>query len=129
MLYNDFLQVITQLAGNNKARITIQENTIFFERIKKNCWILHTKVYSGDDYLPSGVRSCMPSSGLLQWQQKGAYLKLDPHSHSVDLFEKIEIEEGKYIPFKYHLSNFVATATEWKETLQSFAESDAFHYS
>jgi hypothetical protein len=124
MSYNAFLFVMSQLAGNRKARVVIQENIIFFEKTKKNHWTLCTKVYSGEDSLPSSVRSCVSNGGVLRWQHRGAYLKLDPHSPSVNLLEEIEIEEGKYIPFKHHLSDFSAIAAEWKEILQEFAERD-----
>jgi hypothetical protein len=124
MSYNAFLLVMSQLAGNRKARVVIQGNIIFFEKTKKNHWILYTKVYSGDGYLPNSVRSCVSSGGVLRWQHSGAYLKLDPPSHSVYLFEEIEIEEGKYIPFKHHLGDFSTVAAEWKEILQEFAERD-----
>jgi|SRR5690348_4627771 len=124
MSYNAFLVVMSQLAGNRKARIVIQENIIFFEKTKKNHWTLCTKVYSGEDSLPNSVRSCVSNGGVLRWQHRGAYLKLDPHSPSVYLLEEIEIEEGKYIPFKHHLSDFSAVAAEWKEILQEFAERD-----
>lgn len=124
MSYDAFLVVMSQLAGNRKARVVIQENIIFFEKSKKNHWTFYTKVYSGDGYLPSSVRSCVSSGGMLRWQHRGAYLKLAPDSHSVYLFEEIEMEEGKYIPFKHHLSDFSTVATEWKEILQEFAERD-----
>jgi hypothetical protein len=124
MSYDAFLLVMSQLAGNRKARVVIQGNIIFFEKFKKNYWTFYTKVYSGDGYLPNSVRSCVSSSGMLRWQHDGAYLKLDPHSHSVYLFEEIEMEQGKYIPFKHHLSDFSIVAAEWKEILQEFAERD-----
>lgn len=124
MSYDAFLLVRSQLAGNRKARVIIQDNIIFFEKTKKDHWTLYTKVYSVDGYLPNSVRSCVSSAGVLRWQHSGAYLKLDPHSHSVYLFEEIKIEEGKYIPFKRHLSDFSTVAAEWKEILQSFAERD-----
>jgi hypothetical protein len=126
MSYDSFLLVMSQLSGDRKARVVIQDNIIFFEKTKKNHWTLFTKVYSGDGFLPNSVRSCVSSSGVLRWQHGGAYLKLDLHSHSVCLFEEIEIEEGKYIPFKHHLSNFSTIATEWQEILQEFAERDYY---
>jgi hypothetical protein len=126
MSYGAFLLVMSQLIGNRKARVVIQGNVIFFEKSKKNHWTLYTKVYSGDGYLPSSVRSCVSSNGVLRWQRSGAYLKLDPISHSVYLFEEIEIEEGKYIPFKHRLSDFSTVAAEWREILREFAESDCF---
>lgn len=124
MSYSAFLLVMSQLADNRKARVVIQGNLFFFERMRKNHWNLSTKVYSGDDYLPNSVRTCVSSAGVFRWQPSGAYLKLDHHSHSVYLFEEIEIKEGKYLPFKRHLSDFSAVAAEWKEILQDVAERD-----
>ncbi|MGC1878717.1 MAG: hypothetical protein WA347_02725 [Rhabdochlamydiaceae bacterium] len=125
MSYSAFLLVMSQLAGNRKARVVNQGNLIFFEMSqKKNYWTLSTQVYSGDGYLPSSVRSCVSSNGMLRWQQCGAYLKLDPLSHTIYLFQEIQMEKGKYIPFKHHLNNFSIMVAEWKELLQEFAESD-----
>jgi hypothetical protein len=125
MSYDAFLLVMSQLAGNRKARVVIQGNVIFFETSKKkNHLTLYTKVYAGDGYLPKSVCSCVSSNGMLRWQHNGAYLKLDPLFHSVYLFKEIEIEEGKYIPFKHHLSDFSTVVAEWKEILQEFAEKD-----
>lgn len=125
MSYDAFLRVMSQLAGKRKARIVIQSEVIFFEASeKKDHYTLYTKVYSGDGYLPKNVRSCVSSSGLLRWQQSGAYLKLDPLTHSVYLFQEIEMEVGKYIPFRHHLSDFSMVASEWREILQDFAERD-----
>lgn len=125
MSYKAFLTVMSQLAGNRKARFVFQEEVIFFEATeRKNHFVLFTKVYSGDGFLPSSVRSCVSSSGVLKWQHSGAYLKLDPITHSVYVFQEIEMEEGKYIPFKHHLSDFCKVAGEWREILQDFAERD-----
>jgi hypothetical protein len=125
MSYNAFLLVMSQLAGKKKARIVVQGNVIFFEASeKKNHLKLYTKVYSGDGYLPKSVRSCVSSSGVLRWQRGGAYIKLDHQTHSVFLIEEVEMEQGKYIPFKNLLSDFSLVAAEWKEILQEFAEKD-----
>ncbi len=124
MSYNAFLLVMNQLAGNKKARIVMQGNVIFFEATGKNRLKISTIVYSGDDYLPKSVHSCVSSQGVLRWQHRGAYLQLDRQTHSVFLIEEIEIEEGKYIPFRNHLSDFSMVAAEWKEILREFSESD-----
>lgn len=125
MSYDAFLLVMSQLAGKRKARVVIDSEVIFFEASqKKSHYTLYTKVYSGDGYLPKNVRSCVSSSGLLRWQQSGAYLKLDPFTHSVYLFQEIEMEGGKYIPFRHHLSDFSMVAAEWREILQDFARRD-----
>jgi hypothetical protein len=125
MSYDAFLLVMSQLAGKRKARVVIKGEVIFFETSpKKNHWVLYTKVFSGDGYLPKNVRSCVSSSGVLRWQHSGAYLKLDPLTHSVFLFQEIEMEKDKYIPFKHHLSDFSMVAAEWREILQDFARRD-----
>jgi hypothetical protein len=125
MSYDAFLIVMSQLAGNRKARVVDRGNVIFFEMSKKkDHWILYTQVYFGDGYLPSSVRSCVSSCGMLRWQQDGAYLKLDPLSHAIYLFQEIQMEKGKYIPFKHYLNDFSTEAREWKETLQEFAEKE-----
>lgn len=125
MSYDAFLLVMSQLAGNRKARVVIDENVIFFEAFqKKNRLKIYTKVFNGDGYLPKSVRSCVSSSGILQWQNRGAYLKLDSLTDSVLLVQEVEMEEGKYIPFKHHLSDFSTVAQEWKEILQDFASKD-----
>ncbi len=125
MSYDAFLLVMSQLAGKRKARVVLQGKVIFFEASqRKNHWVLYSKVFSGDGYLPKNVRSCVSSSGVLRWQHSGAYLKLDPLTHSVYLFQEIEMEKGKYIPFKHHLSDFSMVAAEWREILQDFAERD-----
>jgi hypothetical protein len=125
MAYNAFLLVLNQLAGNRIARIVFEDKVIFFEKSKENRWTLYTKLFAGDGYLPSSVRSCVSSGGVLRWQHNGAYLKLDSASHSVYLFEEIEIEEGKYIPFKHHLSDFSMVAAEWTEILQELGHRDS----
>ncbi len=125
MSYDAFLLVMSQLAGKRKARVVLKGEVIFFETSpKKNHWVLYTKVFSGDGYLPKDVRSCVSSSGVLRWQHSGAYLKLDPLTHSVFLFQEIEMEKDKYIPFKHHLSDFSMVAAEWREILQDFAKRD-----
>ncbi len=126
MFYSAFLLVMSQLAGNKKARVVVQDNVIFFEKSNRADHLtLFTKVYSCEDYLPNSVRSCVPSIGALRWQGNGAYLKFDSLSHSVYLFEEIRIQSGKYIPFRNHLSHFSDLANEWKEILQEIAERES----
>lgn len=125
MAYDVFLLVMSQLAGNRKARVVIQGEVVFFEATdKKNRLTLYTKVYSGDGYLPPSVRSCVSSSGVLRWQCNGAYLKLDPIAHCVYLFQEVEMEENKYIPFRRHMAEFSQVSSEWREILRDFADRD-----
>ncbi len=116
---------MSQLASKRKARVIIHGETVFFTATEKpNHFTLYTKVYSGEGYLPKEIRSCVSSSGLLRWEQTGAYLKLDPLTYSVYLFQEAQMEEGKYIPFKNLLSDFSSVATEWREILCDFAEKE-----
>ena len=125
MAYDAFLIVMSQLAGKRQARVVVQGNVIFFEASsRKNHFKISTKVYSGDGYLSKSVRSCVSSGGILRWQNNGIYLKLEPLTHSVFLIAEVEMEEGKYIPFRKHLSSFSSVAAEWQEILQEFAERD-----
>ncbi len=127
MSYKAFLLVMSQLAGNRKARVVIDDEVIFFEASDRaNHLILSSPVYSGDGYLPQAVRSCVSSRGVLRWQDNGAYLKLDPSSSSILLVQEIQMEEGKYIPFRRHLSDFSIRAGQWREILQDFSERDSF---
>jgi hypothetical protein len=125
MSYESFLMVTSQLAGSRKARAVIDGEVVFFDASeKKNRWTLYTKVFCGDGYLPKDVRACVSSSGVLRWQQMGAYLKLDPLTHSVYLFQDVEMEEGKYIPFKHNVDHFCMVANEWRDILKGFADND-----
>jgi hypothetical protein len=125
MSYGAFLLVMSQLVDKRKARVVIQSEVVFFEIAqKKNHYILYTKVYSGEGYLPKNVRSCFASSGMWRWQSKGAYLKLDVSTSSVYVFQEVEMQKGKYIPFRDHLNAFSSVASEWREIFQDFARKD-----
>ena len=126
MLYKAFLILMSQLVGRRKAHVIIDEESIFFELgNKENHFTFYTKVYSGDGYLPQAIRSCVSSSGVLRWQESGAYLKLDPLTHSVYLFQEAQMEMGKYLPFKHFLSDFCTVSQEWREMFREFAEHDS----
>ncbi len=125
MSYSSFLIVMSQLATKRKARVVMEGEVVFFELSeKKHHCTLYTKVFSGNGYLPNSVRSCVSSSGLLRWQQSGAYLKLDPITSSVYLFQEVQMEEGKYIPFRRHLNDFSYVACQWREILFDFAQKE-----
>jgi hypothetical protein len=104
--------------------------TIFFETSEEtNHLTLYTKVYSGDGSLPKNVRSCLSSSGMLRWQASGAYLKLDSLKHSIFLIQEIDMEKGKYIPFKHYVSDFFMIAAEWREIFKDFEDCPSIHAS
>lgn len=112
MPYNAFLQITNQFSTKNKASAIIDDALIFFKKNKKNQWILSTKVST------SNFSYCLSSLGLLRWQSKGPYLELDPLTQSIFLIEEIEMQEGKYIPFRHNLNNFSKIAAEWREILK-----------
>ncbi|MCX7353133.1 MAG: hypothetical protein NTW22_07740 [Proteobacteria bacterium] len=110
---------MSQLAENRKARVVINSSMIFFETSeKKNDWTFYTKVFVGEGDLPKSVYSYLSSRGVLRWENSGAYLKADPTACCIYLIQEVEMQEGKYIPFKHHLSEFSNLAEEWKEILQ-----------
>lgn len=124
-MYDAFLRVMSQLSSKRKARIEIDDNAIFFETLKnENCMRISTTIYRGEGFISPSVRSCVPSNGILHLQSSGAYLQLDLEAHAVHLIEEVDMEKGKYIPFKHHFSDFCQIAAEWREILQDFAERD-----
>ncbi|MES2345841.1 MAG: hypothetical protein V4494_07900 [Chlamydiota bacterium] len=123
-MYDSFLAVITQLAGQKKARVVVQGSVIFIEtNPKKDCWSVSTRIFSGNGFIPPNVRECISSNGLMKWQERGAYLHMDPLDQSIYLVHEIH-SAPKYVPFKYLMNDFVAVANEWREILEDFAERD-----
>jgi len=124
MSYDAFLMTLSQLAGKNKARVVVQGSVIFIEtQPNRKKWKMSTKIFNKDGPLPGGMKECVSSSGMLKWQERGAYLKLDPCTNSLYLIHEIE-SATKYVPFKYLVNDFAQVANEWKEILDDFAERD-----
>jgi hypothetical protein len=123
--YDAFLTILTQLAGKKRARVVVQGSVIFIESAggKKDRWAVSTRVFSGEGYLPRSVKECVSSSGLLKWQERGAYLHLDPAEQAIYLVHEID-SSPKYVPFKYMMNDFVTVANEWREILEDFASRD-----
>ncbi len=126
MSYKAFLFILSQLAGKKKTRIVVEENVIFVDTSEtKEQWTLSTKVYQGEGYIPPSVRACVSSRGTLQWQKGGAYLELDPESHSISLIEQFHVPQGKYIPFRVQFHDFLSVAAEWREIFDEQSENDS----
>ncbi len=124
MSYDAFLAILTQLAGKKKARVVVQGSVLFIEtKSKRDQWTISTKVFDGEGYIPKSVRDCVSSSGVLRWQERGAYLQLDSFTNSVYLVHEIE-NSKKYVPFRYFVHDFVEVANEWREILDDFSERD-----
>jgi hypothetical protein len=123
-MYDSFLAILTQLAGQKKARVVVQGSVIFIETTpKKDHWTLSTRIFSSDGFVPPNIHACVSSRGLMKWQERGAYLHLDPLDQSVYLVHEIH-SSPKYVPFKYMMNDFVAVANEWREILEDFAKRD-----
>ena len=84
-------------------------------------WKLSTCLYSYDHEIPSTIHQCISPSGAFQWQEKGAYLKLDSEERCLYLIQEIDASK-KYLPFKSLVYNFVQVADEWKEMLREMAD-------
>jgi hypothetical protein len=124
MSYDAYLLTLSQLAEKKKARVVVQGSVIFIETLQgKKKWNLSAKVFDHDGLLPKTVKECLSSTGILKWQERGAYLKLDSNTNAVYLIHEIE-SSAKYVPFKYRVNDFAQVANEWKEILDDFAERD-----
>jgi hypothetical protein len=124
MSYDAFLTVINQLAGKKRARCVIQGSVIFVEsQPKSKRWMLTTEVFNARSYLPRSVRDCLSSLDSLKWQSRGANLLFDSSSGTIQLVQDI-LETGKYIPFRFMMSDFAEVASEWREILEEFAAKD-----
>ncbi len=122
MSYKSYLLVMSQLSSSKKACITIQDRTIHIDASsKKNCWRLCTKIFDGEGNTPHGVRACLSSTGLLRWEQGKSHLKYDSLNHVIYLIEDIAHQERSYIPFKYHIEDFIKVSQEWQEILEQLS--------
>jgi hypothetical protein len=123
MSYDLFLRVMSQIANKKVASLTVDDQEIIIEPYKKeNHWLFRTTLYYAEEEIPSCIRSCISSSGVLRWQEKGAYLQIEEESHSVLLIQKIIMEKGKFIPFQFHINDFAHIATEWRGILSDLEE-------
>jgi hypothetical protein len=118
MEYNAFLLFLNQIENQRKAKVVVQGSIIFIETSSQTeHWSLSTKI------LASSNRKLGRSLGLYtgaqswKWQEKGAYLKVDPETDSLYLVQEISSFK-RYLPFKYLIQDFANIASEWKEIFQ-----------
>jgi hypothetical protein len=118
MSYNTYLLVLSQLSTRKKAQCVVQDSVIFIESNPQDSrWNLATKLLDSDQAnIPSYLKESLSKKGLLRWQERGAYLKLDPESNHVYLIQEINSSK-KYIPFRSVMNDFAGLAKEWKEIL------------
>ncbi len=116
MSYKEFLKFIAQFASHRKAEIEVNGNLIAIEmRGKKNCWRLSSPVFISEGYLPD----CLSYSGVLRWQERGAFLEVNRETESVFLVQDIT-SFATYTHFKPLFTDFSQIVTEWKEILDDY---------
>lgn len=126
MAYDIFLQVMSQLSGQKRARCVMKGQTIFINRLEqasKTRWSLSSKVFLGEGFLPPSIRDCVSSSGVLRWQEKGATLRVDSTTKSVFLVQEIDATKH-YLPFRYVMADFAHLAQEWRTLFDDLASRD-----
>jgi hypothetical protein len=129
MSYKSYLFVLSQLSSRKNAECVIQGSVIFVEVEDKNQqWHLYTKVLdASEEKVPSFLRRSLGKKGILRWQERGAYLRLDPETSHVYLMQDID-SLSKYVPFKHVMNDFANVASEWKNILQEVSlRDDAMH--
>lgn len=111
MSYSSFLLAQHQLKSVSKARIVIGGHLIFVEQSPcEKKWTLRTEVGKA---VSADLRHSVSALGTLRYQERGAYLKLDPETEAVHLIQEIS-SSGKYAPFRYLMHDFAAVASEWR---------------
>lgn len=123
MAYDVFLQVMSQLSGQKRARFVMNDQVIFIDKLQKNQWALSTKVFHADGFLSPSVRDCVSSSGVLRWQEKGASLRVDPISKNVYLVHEIDAA-SRYTHFRFLIADFVSLAKEWRAVFNDLSSRD-----
>ena len=120
MSYKEFLKFIAQFAGHRKAEIEVEGNLITIEmRGQKNCWRLSSPVYISEGHLPD----CLSYSGVLRWQERGAFLEVDRETESVNLVQDIT-SFATYLRFKPLFLDFSQLVTEWKDILDDYVHAE-----
>jgi hypothetical protein len=122
MPYQLFLQTLLQLSSKGKAAIALENGTIHIQPMtEKTTWRISMSLYEGQGRIPSSVRGCLPSTGILRWQNTGPHLQLDSTAQTLLLVDEIEIQKDKYISFKQKMNDFIAVSQEWQEIIWSLA--------
>ncbi len=118
MHYQLFLQTLLQLSIKGTAAIELENGTIHIQPMpEKTTWRISMPLYEGNGRIPSGVCACIPSTGILRWQNTGPHLQLDSTAQTLLLVDEIEIQKNKYISFKQKMNDFIAVSEEWQEII------------
>jgi hypothetical protein len=122
MSYQIFLRILIQLSLHSKVVAHIEGREVMVERIGKK-WNLSTRLFSEEGFMPQSIRDCVSSTGILRWQDKGAFLKLDPRTFSVFLIQEMT-PTVSYRSFRSLMRDFLQHAQEWQQTLRRLADQD-----
>jgi hypothetical protein len=124
MEYNAFLLFLNQIENQRKAKVVVQGSIIFIETSSQaEHWSLSTKILSSSNKKLGKSLGLYTGIHAWKWQEKGAYLKVDPETDSLYLVQEISSFK-RYLPFKYLIEDFASIALEWKEILQDQDEED-----
>jgi hypothetical protein len=120
MNYNIYLFLLHQLSFKKKAQCVVQGNVIFIEaKPKTKYWEISTKLVDGQlQKIPSFLKDSLTSRGILKWQERGAYLRLDPFSNHLHLIQDVRAS-NQYIPLKHLINDFVKVVMEWKNLIEN----------
>ncbi len=128
MSYQGFLIAMSQLACKQKACFVVQGQRIVLEEAEgENRWNFSTVVFRAEQEIPDALLSSLSPQGKFRWQAQGPYLKIDTDDQSVHLIYPVEMEKGKFLPFRAYLTTFVSAADEWRETLRDFEEKECVY--
>ncbi|MBM3207888.1 MAG: hypothetical protein FJZ57_04710 [Chlamydiae bacterium] len=124
MDHKNYLYLLHQLSFRKKAQCVVQGSVIFVESTPQSQnWQVSSRILDGDiKKIPRFLKNSLTSKGILKWQERGAYLRLDPVSNHVYLIQDVKVSK-KYVPFKYLINDFVQLATEWKNMIENITNS------
>lgn len=125
MEYNAFLIFLNQIENQRKAKVVIQGSIIFIETSSQiEHWSLSTKILGCSNKKLGRSLGLYTGAQSWKWQEKGAYLKVDPETDSLYLVQEISSFK-RYLPFKYLIQDFANIASEWKEIFQDYEEGES----
>ncbi|NDD58650.1 MAG: hypothetical protein EBZ47_05260 [Chlamydiae bacterium] len=114
MSYHAYLLLQNTVQNKEKVGFWVDGINIFFEKVGLNSWQLSMKILDpSSQKIPSYIRQVFSISGIFKWQEKGAYLKIDPLSQEIYLYQQVE-SSTRYKSFRYLIHDFLAKAQDWR---------------
>lgn len=121
MLYQFFLQTISQLSSKGKASIALDTGTICIQSMPgKDKWRISKMLLEEEKGLPLPIYACIPSTGTLRIENIGPYLELNASATNISLIDEIEIHKDRYLSFKKQMEDFVKISKEWQEIFSAW---------